>query len=180
MSYLNLNLEQIGQFIQSCRKELGLTQAEVGVRMGVSSQSVSNWERGETLPDIGLLPDLACMLRCSVDAILSGGAGCGGYRRHVTVEQMKEALNALDRIGELLGRDHFVYTCIINALNTRMNTTIEAAFSDPHIFEVFTIEFLEGCIRNGDYVDPRDVQAHLQQHQARDHVIQLLKMHGIR
>ena len=93
---------------------------------------------------------------------------------------MKEALNALDRMGELLGRDHFVYTCIINALNTRMNTTIEASFSDPHIFEVFTIEFWEGCIRNGDYVDPRDVQAHLQQHQARDHVIQLLKMHGIR
>lgn len=177
---MNLNLEKIGQFIQSCRKELGLTQAEVGQRMGVSAQSVSNWERGETLPDISLLPDLACMLRCSVDAILSGGEGCGGYRRHVTVAQMKEALNALNRIGELLGRDHFIYACIIDALNTRMNTSIEASFSNPQIFEIFAMEFLIGCIRNGDYVDPRDVQAHLQPHQARDHVMQLLKKQGIR
>lgn len=46
---MNLNLEQIGQFIQSCRRELGLTQAEMGERMGVSPQSVSNWERGVSL-----------------------------------------------------------------------------------------------------------------------------------
>lgn len=177
---MNLSLNQIGRFIQSCRKEIGLTQAEMGARLNVSAQSVSNWERGETLPDISLLPDLACMLRCSVDAILSGGAGCGGYRRHVTVAQMQQALGALDRIGELLGRDHFIYQCIIEALNTRMNTTIEASFSDPHIFEIFTMEFLLGCIRNGDYVDPRDVQAHLQPHKSRDYVLQVLREQGIR
>lgn len=177
---MNLSLDQIGRFIQSCRKEVGLTQAEMGARLNVSAQSVSNWERGETLPDVSLLPDIACMLRCSVDAILSGGSGCGGYRRHVTVAQMREALSALDRIGELLGRDHFIYKCIIDALNTRMNTTIEISFSDPHIFEIFTIEFLLGCIRNGDYVDPRDVQAHLQPHQTRDYVLNVLREQGIR
>ena len=177
---MNLNLQQIGQFIQSCRKELGITQAEMGERLGVSPQSVSNWERGETLPDVSLLPDLACMLRCSVDAILSGGAGCGGYRRHVTVSQMREALGALNRIGELLGRDHFIYTCIIDALNERMNTTIERSFSEPHIFEVFTIEFLMGCVRNGDYVDPRDVISHLENCRARDGMLQMLNEYGIK
>lgn len=138
------------------------------------------WETGETLPDVALLPDLACMLRCSVDAILSGGAGCGGYRRHVTVAQMREALNALDRIGELLGRDHFIYTSIIDALNTRMNTTIEQSFSDPHIHEIFTIEFLLGCINNGDYVDPRDVQAHLKPSKAQEYVLNVLRENGVR
>jgi len=149
-------------------------------RLGITPQSVSNWERGETVPDISLLPDIACILRCSVDAILSGGTGCGGYRRHVTVAQMREALNALDRIGELLGRDHFIYTCIIDSLNSRMNTTIETSFSAPQIFEVFTIEFLLGCIRNGDYVDPRDVQMHLQPSKARDFVLKILHQNGIR
>ena len=120
---MNLDLARIGGFIQICRKDLGLTQAEVGERLCVSPQSVSNWERGASLPDVALLPDLACMLRCSVDAILSGGNGCGGYRRHVTVAQMREALSAIDRIGELLGREHFVYRSIIDALNTRMNTS---------------------------------------------------------
>ncbi len=177
---MNLNLDKIGQFIQSSRKELGLTQAEMAERLGVSPQSVSNWERGESIPDVSLLPDLACMLRCSVDSILSGGEGCGGYRRHVTVAQMREALSALDHIGELLGRDHFIYQCIIDALNARMNTTIEQSFSDPHIFEVFTIEFLLGCIDGGDYVDPRDVISHLQPSKARDYILNVLREHGIR
>ena len=74
---------------------------------------------------------------------------------------MQEALSSLDRIGELLGWDHFIYQCIIDALNLRMNTTIEVSFSDPHIFDVFTIEFLLACIGNGDYVDPKDVLVHL-------------------
>ena len=43
---MNLNLGQIGTFIQNSRKEIGLTQAEMGERLNVSAQSVSNWERG--------------------------------------------------------------------------------------------------------------------------------------
>lgn len=177
---MNLNLEQIGQFIQVGRKEAGMTQAEMGERLGVSAQSVSNWERGETLPDVSLLPDLACMLHCSVDAILTGGAGSGGYRRNIIVAQIQEALNAIDRIGELLGRDHFAYQCIVEALNKRMNTTVEQAFSDPHIFDVFTVEFLLGCVGNGDYVDPRDVQAHLPPNQAREYLLKTMREYGIR
>lgn len=177
---MNLDLHQIGQFIQTCRKELGLTQSELGERLNISPQSVSNWERGESLPDVSLLPDLACILRCSVDAILSGGTGCGGYRRHVTVAQMRETLSSLNRIGELLGRDHFIYATIINALNEKMNTSIELSFSDPHIFEVFTIEFLLGCIQSGDYVDPRDVQSHLQPSKARDFLLNELSSRGFR
>ncbi len=175
-----LDLERIGAFIQTGRKEVGLTQAKLGERLGVSAQSVSNWERGETLPDVALLPDLAVLLHCSVDAILTGGEGTGGYRRHVLVAQVQEALNSLDRLGELLGRDHFIYTCILEALNTRMNTTVEQAFSNPHIFDVFTVEFLLACVDNGDYVDPRDVQAHLPPSKARDFLLKSMTEHGIR
>lgn len=177
---MNLDLKQIGNFIQNCRKEAGITQAEMGERLNVSAQSVSNWERGESLPDVSLLPDLACMLNCSVDTLLSGGEGGNGFRRHVSVVQAQEALCAIDRIGEILGRDHFVYKCIIDALNTRMNTTIEKSFSDPHIFDVFTTEFLLGCVDNGDYVDPHDVSSHLPQSGARDYLINSLKEKGVK
>jgi len=93
---------------------------------------------------------------------------------------MQEALGAIDRIGELLGRDHFIYQCIIEALNTRMNTTIEQSFSDPHIFDVFTIEFLLGCIDSGDYADPHDIEAHLPPSGARDYAIKALKKKGVK
>ena len=53
---MQLNLRQIGNFIQNARKQEGLTQAELGERLSVTSQSVSNWERGESLPDVALLP----------------------------------------------------------------------------------------------------------------------------
>ena len=75
---MNLNVQQIGSFLQAERKRVGMTQAELSEKLNVSPQAVSNWERGETIPDVTLLPDLANALHCSVDAILSGGAGCGG------------------------------------------------------------------------------------------------------
>ena len=177
---MNLNSNLMGSYLQTERKKMGMTQSELSEKLNVSSQAVSNWERGETLPDVSMLLDLAETLHCSVDAILSGGKGCGGFRRHVTVAQMQEALSSLDRIGELLGRDHFIYQCIIDALNARMNTTIEGSFSDPHIFDVFTIEFLLSCIENGDYVDPRDVEAHIPPSKARDFLMKTMREHGIR
>ena len=176
---MNLNAKLMGSFLQAERKKMGMTQSELSERLNVSPQTVSNWERGETVPDVSVLLDLAGELHCSVDAILSGGKGCGGFRRHITVAQMQEALSSLDRIGELLGWDHFIYQCIIDALNTRMNTTIEASFSDPHIFDVFTIEFLLACVSNGDYVDPKDVEAHLPPSPARDYLIKSMQEHGI-
>lgn len=177
---MELNVKMIGAFLQAARRKCGMTQAAPAEKLSVSPQSVSNWERGETIPDVSLLPDIAGALRCSVDAILSGGAGCGGFRRHITVAQMQEALSAPDRIGDLLGRDHFVYKCIIDALNTRMNTAIETSFSDPHIFDVFTVEFLLACVDNGDYVDPRDVESHLPPNAAREYLMDRLPKYGIR
>lgn len=177
---MNLNLTAIGMFIQNARKSFNMTQAELAAKLNVSPQSVSNWERGESVPDVAVLPDLAGVLHCSVDAILSGGNGISGYRRYVTVSQMREALSAINRIGELLGRDHFIYTCIIDALNKRMNTTMEESFTDPYIFEIFAGEFLVGCIRNGDYVDPRDVQAHMQPSYGKDYILKVLDEVGIR
>ena len=175
-----LNLNAIGKFIQEGRKHYEMTQAELAKKLRISPQSVSNWERGESVPDVALLPDLARVLHCSVDAILAGGNTTSGYRRYVTFSQMCEALSALNHIGELLGRDHRVYTTIINAINTSMNTTIEDAFSSPRVFEMWAGELLIGCIRNGDYVDPRDVQANMKDSQWKDYTLNLLAELDIR
>ncbi|GHU75118.1 hypothetical protein AGMMS49992_18420 [Clostridia bacterium] len=49
----------LAENIKALRKAKDLTQEEVADILGVTAQSVSKWERGETYPDIQLLPALA-------------------------------------------------------------------------------------------------------------------------
>lgn len=65
-----MDVVSIGKFIKQARKGLGLTQGHLAERLGVSPQAVSKWERGDNLPDVGLMPDLAEMLGVSIDEIL--------------------------------------------------------------------------------------------------------------
>ena len=44
-----------GQFIKALRKERGLTQKELAERLNVSEKTVSKWETGNGLPDVGLI-----------------------------------------------------------------------------------------------------------------------------
>ena len=60
----------IAENLRKYRKERDYTQEEVSEIIGVSPQSISKWERGETLPDITLLPILANLYMVSVDELL--------------------------------------------------------------------------------------------------------------
>ena len=68
-----MNMQNVGEQIAVLRKGKGLTQNDLGERLGVTFQSVSKWERGETLPDTAILVDLADVLETTVDFILTGG-----------------------------------------------------------------------------------------------------------
>ncbi|MCL2058205.1 MAG: helix-turn-helix domain-containing protein [Oscillospiraceae bacterium] len=63
MLYIAGNLKRL-------RKEKDLTQEEVAQMLNVSPQSVSKWERGETIPDITLLPALSNLYKVSVDTLI--------------------------------------------------------------------------------------------------------------
>lgn len=60
----------IHEKICTLRKAKGLTQEQLGAKLGISGQAVSKWEKGETLPDILLLPDLCKILGISADELL--------------------------------------------------------------------------------------------------------------
>ena len=64
-------MQEVGRKIAARRKELNLTQMELADRMGVSFQAVSNWERGNSMPDIGKLPELSSLLQLSIDELLT-------------------------------------------------------------------------------------------------------------
>jgi len=61
----------VGKQIANLRKKKGLTQEELAEKLGISSQAISKWENGHTLPETVLLPLLAKTLNCSIDSILT-------------------------------------------------------------------------------------------------------------
>lgn len=60
----------IGQRIAAKRKELGLSQIELGEKMGVSRQSVSKWEADAAIPEIDKLIALSKLFHVSVGWLL--------------------------------------------------------------------------------------------------------------
>ncbi len=68
-------MNEVGRKIAIRRKELNMTQMELSDRMGVSFQAVSNWERGNSMPDIAKLPELAEILGLSIDDLLTDPKG---------------------------------------------------------------------------------------------------------
>ena len=49
------------------RLRSGLSQKNVAELLGLSHQSVSNWEKGETLPSIEYLPTLSELFTCNIN-----------------------------------------------------------------------------------------------------------------
>lgn len=175
-----LNNEKIGGYIQSRRKLAGFTQAELGERLGVTAQSVSGWERGENLPDTALLPDLAMLLDTSVDELLGAGSCGWRYRRRITVERMKQAISLIKQMHELLGEDHFMYRTMIDALDKKMNSSVELTFTDERAKDAYVCEAILECVKNGDYVDLDDVRKNIVSEKPREFTLDALRKMGLK
>ena len=60
----------IGTKLNNARKESGLTQEQVAESLGVSRQSISNWENERTYPDIISVVKLSDLYSVSLDYLL--------------------------------------------------------------------------------------------------------------
>ncbi len=63
---------KIGNFLKELRKENGKTQEEIAELFGISSRSVSRWENGNTMPDLGTLVELADHYDVEIREIIDG------------------------------------------------------------------------------------------------------------
>ena len=67
-----IDMIKIGKFISACRKEKGLTQAQLAEKFGITDRAVSKWETGKSVPDASIMLELCEQLGINVNELLSG------------------------------------------------------------------------------------------------------------
>lgn len=102
----------ISENLKKYRKLNKLTQQEMAQVLFVTPQAVSKWERGESLPDVSLIPSIASMLHISISDLWEE-------------EQELIELEQLYDLPEML-KSHQVETLILKALQTT-NSVIDFA-----------------------------------------------------
>ena len=90
---------KIAKVIRQARIDQNMTQMNLADAMGVSYQAVSNWERGNSMPDISKLEQLCSVLHITVNELLgmeeAAVAAPTLDAQEMTVAELKEAAPAL-------------------------------------------------------------------------------------
>ncbi len=82
--------KKIAGFITELRKANNLTQKELADKLHITDKAVSKWERGQSYPDITILPQLCAQLGVTVTELLNGERAAEGEASAVNVEHMVE------------------------------------------------------------------------------------------
>ena len=65
-------MKSLSYRLAEARKNCGLTQGQVAEKLFITTQSVSSWECGNSIPDTEKLPELAALFGVTTDWLLSG------------------------------------------------------------------------------------------------------------
>ncbi len=97
-------MESIGNNIKRIRKQLGLTQEELAMHVGVTPQAVSRWENGTGMPDISLVVPLAKTLRVSTDSLFGINEEKYDSQIYINLKRNIEKIEADAESNEEAGR----------------------------------------------------------------------------
>ena len=90
------DMQKAGRTISALRKARNMTQMELADRLNISFQAVSNWERGQTMPDISKLGEISQILGVSIDELLGNGKSTKVVEKLIKEEPVEEEMSAED------------------------------------------------------------------------------------
>lgn len=67
-----MDLKKTGKTIAKLRRSVGLTQASLAEKLGISDKAVSKWERGIACPDVSLWNKLSILLDTDIESMIYG------------------------------------------------------------------------------------------------------------
>jgi len=146
-----------GESVRRLRREKGLTQEQLSARLNVSFQTISKWERGESCPDITMLPVLAGFFGITTDELLGIDraenerqiqALMDRYRQNTifrTSEEMPEYLAPLREMLRHNPGDYRLWSFYFGLLTSLNRDTAESLRARlPEIRSVYEM-ILESC-----------------------------------
>lgn len=119
-----MNQIKIGKFIASCRKEQGMTQANLAEKLGITDRAVSKWENGKSMPDSGIMLELCELLEINVNELLSGEKIDMNNYEEKTEENLRQVLN---RVEKILNENRVLKLAITILLIIKINVMIYGA-----------------------------------------------------
>ncbi len=89
----------LGQFIAKRRKYMGLTQEELGERIGVSKSAVAKWETDGGIPDRDNLRRLSQVINTSIEDLhkLTSNANANSFDMSVNITS--DVISVLESYG---------------------------------------------------------------------------------
>lgn len=89
-------MEQLGEKIASLRKQHGLTQAQLGEKLNVTSQAVSKWEKGLSEPDFQTAQKICDLFGITADDLMGRPAPTKPVETEEAVTQTTAAQTAVE------------------------------------------------------------------------------------
>ena len=122
----------LGKKIRAHRDELGLTQAELADKLGLTYSSVSQWESGRATPRTPILRQLADLFNTTVADLMGEDAA-------------ETAISGTSRMVPLLGFAHMGEPCDEGSLSDEVE--VPASIADAHP-RGFMVHAQGGCMDN--------------------------------
>jgi len=157
-----MNTKAVGQYIQYLRKQKGFSQKALAEYLSVSFQAVSKWENGDNLPDAAILLELADILDTTTDKILSGGNVVVRRKKKINIQDLREGIEALEKIKLCFGERSVIYLGAIEGINSKIRIQIQDCLSNEDGKEMLLAELVIQYLADGCYVENEDIEEHFQ------------------
>ncbi len=116
---------EMGKEIRRLRDDRGITQEALAKALNVTPQTISKWERGTSMPDVGMLPKIAVYFGVTIDQLfamdpeqqlerIENRIYSHGLFDEAEERQLEKQLNDLSSQPDLEGRAQIMLTKLYN------------------------------------------------------------------
>lgn len=147
-----LDMKSIGKKIKDARTKKNMTQLELADIVNVSYQAVSNWERGNTMPDITKLPDIAKALELNIADLLGDNEAANAINKVTSDDDTPLSASEIAEIAPILPPQ--VITDNVKKTSEQAPLNIEALLE---LAPFLDDEYLDGLVLNSEITNIDDI-----------------------